>query len=87
MTLDHVLVSPHGRQRVTGFDVVHVNAEFAVQARDHDGSVPVTCAPASGAAFAPGVTTVTCRAGDTAGNLATRTFPVRVTFSAPAGGH
>ncbi len=37
--LDHVLVSQHLRPAVTGFDVVHVNAEFATRASDHDPSV------------------------------------------------
>jgi predicted extracellular nuclease len=37
--LDHVLVSPRLAARVAGFDVVHVNAEFAIQASDHDPSV------------------------------------------------
>jgi predicted extracellular nuclease len=38
--LDHILVSPHLLQpgRFT-YDVVHVNAEFAVQASDHDPQV------------------------------------------------
>jgi predicted extracellular nuclease len=38
-TLDHVLVSGALAQRVRAFDVVHVNAEFATQASDHDPSV------------------------------------------------
>jgi predicted extracellular nuclease len=37
--LDHVLVSPRLAPRVTGYDIVHVNAEFATQASDHDPSV------------------------------------------------
>jgi predicted extracellular nuclease len=37
--LDHVLVSPHALGRLAGFDIVHVNAEFAVQASDHDPGV------------------------------------------------
>ena len=37
--LDHVLVSPHALGRVAGFDVLHVNAEFASQASDHDPGV------------------------------------------------
>jgi predicted extracellular nuclease len=38
-TLDHVLVSDALSARPTAFDVVHVNAEFADQASDHDPSV------------------------------------------------
>ena len=38
--LDHILVSGHLRDHTPlEFDVVHVNAEFAVQASDHDPSV------------------------------------------------
>ena len=38
--LDHILVSGHVRDHTPlEFDVVHVNAEFAVQASDHDPSV------------------------------------------------
>jgi hypothetical protein len=50
-----------------------------------DGSDPspvVTCSPASGARFAIGTTTVTCKATDRAGNVATGSFAVKVT-SAP----
>ena len=43
-----------------------------------DGSVPVSCTPASGATFALGHTTVTCVAVDSADNLASRTFHVVV---------
>jgi predicted extracellular nuclease len=38
-TLDHVLVSDALQARPIAFDVVHVNAEFADQASDHDPSV------------------------------------------------
>jgi predicted extracellular nuclease len=38
-TLDHVLVSDVLQARPIAFDVVHVNAEFADQASDHDPSV------------------------------------------------
>jgi hypothetical protein len=43
-----------------------------------DGSVPVTCAPASGATLPVGASTVTCRAEDAAGNVATGSFTVTV---------
>jgi hypothetical protein len=45
---------------------------------DHDGSVPVTCTPASGSAFPLGCTTVVCSATDAAGNTSRCTFPVCV---------
>ena len=38
-TLDHLLVSAGLLSLKTGFDVVHVNAEFFDQASDHDPSV------------------------------------------------
>jgi hypothetical protein len=43
-----------------------------------DGARPVTCAPASGTAFPLGQTTVTCKASDTKGNEATKSFSVTV---------
>ncbi len=43
-----------------------------------DGPVPVTCEPPSGSLFAPGVSTVTCSAMDSAGNVATASFEVLV---------
>ncbi|MGE5691782.1 MAG: HYR domain-containing protein [Pseudomonadota bacterium] len=54
------------------------------------GSVPVTCAPASGSTFPVGSTTVTCSASDGHGNTATSTGTVTVadrtppTLTAPA---
>lgn len=43
-----------------------------------DGSVPVTCTPASGATFAVGTSTVTCSATDASGNTGSATFGVEV---------
>jgi uncharacterized protein len=37
--LDHILLSPAWAGRVRGYDVVHVNAEYADQASDHDPQV------------------------------------------------
>jgi hypothetical protein len=52
---------------------------FSVSASDLvDGSVPVTCAPASGSTFSVGTTEVTCSATDKAGNSASGTFAVTV---------
>jgi hypothetical protein len=48
-----------------------------------DGSVSVTCAPASGTAFVLGHTTVTCTAQDATQNTAHSTFDVEVTAPAP----
>jgi large repetitive protein len=44
-----------------------------------DGSVPVSCLPASGTTFKVGSTTVRCSATDAHGNRATGTFTVTVT--------
>jgi hypothetical protein len=43
-----------------------------------DGSVPVTCTPASGSVLALGSTTVTCSATDAAGNIGGSSFSVTV---------
>ncbi|MGH3370609.1 MAG: HYR domain-containing protein, partial [Nocardioidaceae bacterium] len=43
-----------------------------------DGSVPVSCGPASGALFALGTTPVACQADDAAGNVAEGSFRVGV---------
>ena len=50
---------------------------------DNDGSVPVSCSPASGTTFAVGTTTVTCDARDSSGNQATTTFVVAVIDRTP----
>src|SRR6266498_3850461 len=46
-----------------------------------DGSVLVTCNPASGSTFAPGSTTVNCSATEAAGNTGTGSFTISVTFN------
>ena len=38
-SLDHILVSDACRECGLGYDVVHVNAEFADQTSDHDPQV------------------------------------------------
>ena len=43
-----------------------------------EGTVAVSCSPASGSTFPPGVTTVTCSATDTAGNTGSASFTVTV---------
>src|SRR5581483_7880063 len=45
---------------------------------DVDGSLPTTCVPASGSAFAIGDTPVMCQATDTAGNTGSAGFTVHV---------
>jgi hypothetical protein len=47
-----------------------------------DGSVPVSCIPASGSTFGIGTTTVQCSATDSHGNTGTNSFTITVT-SAP----
>ncbi len=56
--------------------VYQASAEDAVS-----GPVDPTCSPASGQVFPPGTTRVTCTATDAAGNGATATFDVVVTFA------
>jgi hypothetical protein len=48
-----------------------------------EGSVAVTCAPASGSTFAAGTTVVSCSATDSAGNTARGTFNVTVLDTTP----
>lgn len=45
---------------------------------EHDGALVPSCAPASGAMFLPGITTVTCGATDSAGVSTTASFVVTV---------
>ena len=46
-----------------------------------DGAVPVSCTPASGTWFNVGTTAIHCQATDTAGNTATSTFNVIVSYA------
>ena len=48
-----------------------------------DGSVPVTCLPASGSTFPLGVNTVTCTATDAAGNPGSNSFTITVQDTTP----
>jgi hypothetical protein len=55
---------------------------FTVTAHDAvDGPVAVLCAPASGSTFPLGTSTVVCSAVDAAGNKASASFKVRVSFA------
>jgi hypothetical protein len=59
--------------------VRRVRVTYKVTARDDvDGSVPVTCQPASGSRFKIGRAVVACSATDTSGNTATASFRVTV---------
>jgi microsomal dipeptidase-like Zn-dependent dipeptidase len=59
---------------------------FAPSATDNvDGPVAVSCAPASGATFPLGTTTVACSASDAAGNSASASFHVTVVDTTPPG--
>ena len=54
------------------------NVTYTATAIDNCPGVTVTCNPASGSAFAKGVTTVTCKASDMAGNNSTCSFTVTI---------
>lgn len=57
---------------------------FTATAVDNlDGSLPVTCAPASGSTFSTGTTSVRCTATDAHSNSAVGFFNVRVTSGPP----
>lgn len=74
--------------------IVHVPANFVsstsevnytVTATDAvDGSIPVTCSPASGSTFGQGTTTVNCHATDSHANTGFGSFKVTVTGGATA---
>jgi hypothetical protein len=52
---------------------------------DVDGSVPIDRSPASGSLFPIGTTQVNCSATDAAGNQASGSFQVKVTYSFGSG--
>jgi hypothetical protein len=55
---------------------------YQVSATDeHDGPVPVTCAPPSEELFPAGTTTVACNAQNSVGNVAHGSFPVIVSYA------
>jgi large repetitive protein len=57
---------------------------FSASAVDNiDGSVPVTCSPTSNSLFPIGVTTVTCTAQDSSGNVGMASFNVTVQDTTP----
>ena len=68
------------------FTGVTVDVASHVTAKDNGVAMPavdVTCAPASGSLFPVGITAVTCQATDTAGNVGSTWFTVKVV---PPGG-
>ena len=80
-TTPPALTLPNGIVK-TATSAAGAPASFTATAADLvDGSVPVTCVPASGTVFAPGVTTVRCDATDAHGNTASGTFTVTVSFA------
>jgi len=56
---------------------------FAPTVTDNCPGVTYSCTPASGSTFAQGTNTVTCTATDASGNMATNSFKVIVTVTAP----
>ena len=66
-------------QKVEAAEPSGAIATYVASATDLvDGSVPVTCAPASGSLFPLGKTTVTCSAADLSGNIGNDAFVVNV---------
>jgi hypothetical protein len=57
---------------------------FAPTVTDNCPGVTYSCTPASGTVFAQGTNTVTCTATDASGNMASASFQVIVTATAPA---
>lgn len=58
-----------------------VRVSYSASATDLvDGPLPANCTPPSGSLFPGGTTTVSCRAGDRHGNIATAEFTVAVTI-------
>jgi endonuclease/exonuclease/phosphatase family metal-dependent hydrolase len=92
-TLDHILLSGSLFDRPFDFDVVHVNAEFADQASDHDPSVvrltvndaPTVSAGAPYTADEAGSTTLTASGSDPNGDPLTYTWDLdgNGTFETP----
>jgi HYR domain len=77
-TTPPTLVVPDERI-VEGPDDVGTNVPYGASATDdHDPDPVVQCSPESDSFFPVGTTTVTCRASDRVGNVATASFPVHV---------
>lgn len=68
----------------TATSVAGAVVSYVASATDQvDGAIVPVCLPASGSMFPIALTTVTCAAVDSRGNLATGTFTVRVTVGVP----
>jgi hypothetical protein len=73
------VITVPGPRRVTTTSRSGRVVTYAASASDLvDGTVAVTCTPASGALFPVGTTSVTCTAGDRNGNRAAASFSVTV---------
>jgi hypothetical protein len=68
-------------ETATGSNGAQVSWQAPTATDDVDGDVDVECSPASGGTFPLGTTAVTCTAEDAAGNQATETFTVNVTYA------
>ena len=80
------VVTVPANQQVTAQGPFGTLVTYAVSATDDiDGSVAVTCAPASGSLFPYGATLVSCTAADAVGNLGSATFTVTVADPLTAG--
>ncbi|WP_158002441.1 HYR domain-containing protein [Methyloterricola oryzae] len=74
-----VLSLPAGPVTATAADASGAVVNYVASATDAvDGSVPVSCKPASGNLFPVGDTLVSCSASDLSGNVTTGSFTVRV---------
>jgi beta-glucosidase len=72
-------VHPHADIVANATEPGGAHVSFSLTADDIvDGSLPVTCVPASGSLFAIGHTTVLCHATDTRGNTGSTSFDVSV---------
>jgi hypothetical protein len=74
------VISPQGDIAETTPDSAGTVVNWTISATV-DGSVPVSCTPASGSVFSLGTTPVSCSAVDSHGNSANRGFSVTVTRS------
>jgi hypothetical protein len=82
-----VIEVPANVSGVAGPGQTNPVVEYTASATDNSGSVAIVCAPPSGTAFAVGVATVTCTAIDDSGNVASGSFTVTVTHTAPPPDH
>jgi len=88
-TLDRVIpvIQTPGDITAVSPSASNVVVTYSVSATDPvDGTVPVTCNPASGSYFVLGATSVNCTATNSSGNSASATFHVIVTTDAGGSG-